>query len=219
MKMAIARTENLPVRKSDPRLENVLLDANVSARPRIKRQAARAPKIVVCRSLKAEGAKLFLATASLLLLFRIYLSYPGLLNWYPLFPIFTYEVGPILLLLVLIPVCLFSWALRCVWRERYTIGLDSVIREQREPLVRSRSTEMFYKNVNAIDIERNFYQQLMSIGSIRIGNLFSTDADIILDGIAEPEEIKRILECRVAAAIEYSSPSSQESHSYGVSRR
>lgn len=155
--------------------------------------------VTVRRSLLSEGRKLSLFVLSLLFVDMVAFSAPP---WtilrVPVAEVFGAQIGFVIPVLLVLPLGLFLWMLRCVYDRRYVIGPDAITELSGLISLSSRSMRIYYKNVRAMEVEQNTFQRLLGIGSVRIGPMLS-GGDMLLSGIRTPEQYRDMIERRMRA--------------------
>lgn len=153
--------------------------------------------IIVYRSPRSEWPQLVLLLFLLLLVDMLAFSFPK-----TLFPISFgnfrgVDIGIIIPLLLVFPLFVLG---RIGWRlfdQRYVVGLESLVEVTGLASFNTRTTEVYYTNIRAVEIEQTFIQRLLHTGNLKIGALLSDQGDITMSGIRNPEQIKGILERRL----------------------
>lgn len=206
--LADKRDEDLELRRRDPELEGMLPDRQGHLPQPIRSEEGRSKQfvlnqirdkenIIVYRSPRSEWPQIVLVLFLCLLVNMAAFSYPG-----TLYPISFGEfrgtpIGIVIPLLMFFPLVLVG---RMFWRlfdQRYVVGLESIVEVTGLASFNTKTTEVYYTNIRAVEIEQTVIQRLLHTGNLKIGALLSNQGDITMAGIRNPEQIKGILERRL----------------------
>lgn len=174
-----------------------LKETKVKSKLEIKNVLSDANNVVVYRSFRAEWLQILLFCLSFFVISMLAYVFPGTLIKVSVGRIFGTDVGFIIPVLILIPIFIALKSVYNVFNTRYVLGMTSIIKIDGVLSPSSTSTELYYSNVRAMKIERGLVQRVLGVGSLIIGDLFSGDADINMNGVSNPVQYKSIVERRL----------------------
>lgn len=88
-------------------------------------------------------------------------------------------------------IVLISW-----WLEAKATTLVVTTRRStlRKGLLSKHTTEVWHRDVRNVQITQSFFQRMMNVGKIGISSAANSGVEIEIDGIADPESVRRMID-------------------------
>lgn len=153
--------------------------------------------VIVYRSIRAEWFHGLLLLIACIAVDMLTYSFSETVLSIPLFTLGTRTFGIVLPILLLLSCAQLLLIIKNVRNVRWVIGLTSLVELSGLTSFASRTREIYFENIRAIEVKQTLIERMLGIGSVKIGNLMSQDSDIELSGIRHPHQYKSVLERRV----------------------
>lgn len=103
---------------------------------------------------------------------------------------------PLLFIFCIILVVL-GWLILLIWWLRVTNTTLMVTNERvtfRTGILSKKIREIFLSDIRSVQIDQTFQQRLFNTGNVEISSAATSDAEIAIEGIPNPYEIKRLID-------------------------
>jgi uncharacterized membrane protein YdbT with pleckstrin-like domain len=129
-------------------------------------------------------------------LLSIYLTnlFPGSVIEGPLFDVGKYTLFMTLPLYWFIPFITMMYSIIKIYDVRYTIDDHGVETRIGILSLHQRITRVRYEDIRSIEIKHSLIERILDIGNVEISTAATSGVEIVLSGVAAPEEIQFMLQ-------------------------
>lgn len=139
-----------------------------------------------------KGLIVFLLTSGM----SVYLSanFPGSIMQGKLFTVMDHTFWLTLPLWSLLPFIVVMFSIFRIYNVRFVVDGDGIEARVGILSLHQRITRLRYEDIRSIEIEHSLLERILDIGDVEVSTASTGDVEIVLQGVAAPEEVQDMLQ-------------------------